>query len=85
MDTKNKLPKGWAIKQNCLVKRFEFKGFNRTISFVNAIAWEANRNMHHPEMKVGYNYCEIQLTTHDNKNQVTKKDYQMANAIENLF
>jgi 4a-hydroxytetrahydrobiopterin dehydratase len=85
MDTKNTLPKDWVIEGNYLVKRFEFKGFNKTMSFVNAVAWEANRNMHHPEMKVGFNYCEIQLTTHDNKNQVTEKDYQMANVIEHLF
>ena len=53
--------------------------------FVNAVAWEANLYMHHPDMQVGFNYCEIQLTTHDNKNQLTEKDYQMAKAIENLF
>jgi 4a-hydroxytetrahydrobiopterin dehydratase len=85
MDTKNQLPKGWVIKQNYLVKRFEFKGFKNTMFFVNAVAWEANLYMHHPDMQVGFNYCEIQLTTHDNKNQLTEKDYQMAKAIENLF
>ena len=34
------------------------------MSFVNAVAWIANQENHHPDMKVGYNYCEIDYSTH---------------------
>ena len=51
-----------------LRKVFEFKGFLKTMSFVNAVAWEANRIMHHPDMEVSFNKCVINLTTHDEGN-----------------
>lgn len=47
-----------------IFKRFEFKGFNKTMSFMNAVAWLVNNEMHHPDVKLGYNYCEIHFTTH---------------------
>ena len=34
------------------------------MSFVNAIAHIANQENHHPDIKLGYNYCDITLTTH---------------------
>lgn len=45
-------------------RRFEFKGFYKTMAFVNAVAWIANQENHHPDMEVGYNYCIINYTTH---------------------
>lgn len=57
---------GWSVnKENTILsKRFEFKGFYRTMAFVNAIAWIANRENHHPDMEVGYNYCHVHYSTH---------------------
>ena len=45
-------------------KHFEFKGYYKTISFVNALAWIANQQSHHPTLEVGYNYCIVRYTTH---------------------
>jgi 4a-hydroxytetrahydrobiopterin dehydratase len=47
-----------------ITRRFEFKGFQKTIGFVNALAWVVNQENHHPDLKVGYNYCEVTFTTH---------------------
>ena len=57
---------GWQLKSNpdALYKRFEFKNFYHTMGFVNALAYIANREHHHPDLHVGYNYCEINWTTH---------------------
>jgi len=57
---------GWELSQdgNSIRRRFEFKGFYKTMAFVNALAWIANREMHHPDFTVGYNYCDITFTTH---------------------
>ena len=57
---------GWQLKANpdALYKRFEFKNFYHTMGFVNALAYIANREHHHPDLHVGYNYCEINWTTH---------------------
>ena len=80
-----KLGEGWSIDNNILRKEFVFKGFLKTMSFVNAVAWEANRYMHHPDMEVSFNKCVINLTTHDEGNSLTEKDFELAKAIDNLL
>ncbi|KAA9133341.1 4a-hydroxytetrahydrobiopterin dehydratase [Marinihelvus fidelis] len=57
---------GWDIADSgkALVRRFEFKGFYRTMAFINAMAWIANRENHHPDFSAGYNYCDVTFTTH---------------------
>lgn len=45
-------------------KNFSFKNFYHTMSFVNAIAYMANQENHHPDLEVGYNYCKVHYTTH---------------------
>lgn len=80
------LSEGWElIGQTQLKKTFGFKGFLKTMSFVNAVAWEANRIMHHPDMEVSFNKCVINITTHDEGNTLTEKDFLLATNIEALF
>ena len=79
------LGEGWSIEDNRLVKVFEFKGFLKTMSFVNAVAWEANSCMHHPDMEVSFNKCKINLTTHDQGNTLTDKDFELAIRINALL
>lgn len=45
-------------------KEYEFKNFYKTMAFVNAVAWIANQEGHHPDLEIGYNYCNIKFTTH---------------------
>lgn len=45
-------------------REFKFKNFYHTMSFVNAVAHVANREDHHPDLEVGYNYCNIRYNTH---------------------
>jgi len=57
---------GWELAPDakhihCL---FSFKGFYATMSFVNAVAYVVQREGHHPDMSLGYNYCHIKFTTH---------------------
>ncbi|MEZ5500346.1 MAG: 4a-hydroxytetrahydrobiopterin dehydratase [Steroidobacteraceae bacterium] len=60
------LAPGWELGAAAgeLARRFTFKDFYRTMSFVNAIAHIANREDHHPDLKVGYGYCEVVYRTH---------------------
>ena len=87
MESKLKeLADGWnVIDGKKLQKKFEYKGFLKTMSFVNAVAWEANRLMHHPDMEVTFNTCTINITTHDEGNTLTDKDFSLARSIDNLF
>ena len=49
---------------NSISRRFEFKGFYKCMAFINAMAWVANSENHHPDFSAGYNYCEVTFTTH---------------------
>ncbi len=52
-------PEGRSIS-----RKFEFKGFLTTMTFINAMAWMAMRQGHHPDFKAGYDYCDVSYTTH---------------------
>jgi 4a-hydroxytetrahydrobiopterin dehydratase len=58
--------KNWQVNENGkeMSRRFSFKNFYKTMAFVNAVAWIAAQENHHPDMEVGYNYCLIKYTTH---------------------
>jgi len=60
------LNKDWQLSEdNKFIKRsFKFKNFYHTMSFVNAVAHVANKEDHHPDLEVGYNYCNIRYNTH---------------------
>ena len=57
---------GWDLSDDAkaISRRFEFKGFFRTMSFINAMAWIANQENHHPDFSAGYNFCLVNFTTH---------------------
>ena len=47
-----------------ICKKFTFPNFYHTMAFVNAIAWVAHKEKHHPDITCGYNYCIVCYTTH---------------------
>jgi 4a-hydroxytetrahydrobiopterin dehydratase len=57
---------GWELAEdaNSIRRRYEFKGFYKCMAFINAMAWVANQENHHPDFSAGYNYCEVTFTTH---------------------
>lgn len=57
---------GWQVDDDGkrIHRRFEFKGFYKTVAFINAMAWIANQEGHHPDFEAGYNYCLVNFTTH---------------------
>lgn len=56
--------KGWIIEESRLVKVYPFTNYYQTMAFVNALAWISHREDHHPDLKVGYNQCRVEYTTH---------------------
>ena len=56
----------WKIAADAksLQRAFKFKDFYRTMSFVNAVAYIANGEDHHPDLAVGYDYCNVTFATH---------------------
>lgn len=58
---------GWNVTADAkeIVKDFKFPDFHRTMGFVNALAYMANREDHHPDLDVGYGHCRVHWSTHD--------------------
>jgi 4a-hydroxytetrahydrobiopterin dehydratase len=53
-----------AADAKSLQRSLKFKDFYRTMSFVNAVAYVANTEDHHPDLEIGYDYCRVTFTTH---------------------
>lgn len=47
-----------------IARRFDFPAYSRTLGFVNAVAWIAITEGHHPDMTFSYGYCNVLYTTH---------------------
>ena len=62
----SELGEDWSLTEDATEIRrdFHFKGFNRTMGFVNAVAWIANSEAHHPDLEVGWGHCLVRYTTH---------------------
>lgn len=55
---------GWALADGAIEKTWRFGDFHRTMAFVNALAWVAHQQDHHPDLLVGYNRCTVRFNTH---------------------
>jgi 4a-hydroxytetrahydrobiopterin dehydratase len=55
----------WSLQDDgrTIERRFTFPAFSRTIAFVNAVAWVATVEGHHPELLVNYGSCTVRYTT----------------------
>ena len=62
----DELDPGWSLNDagDAIVRTFRFKNYYRTIAFVNALAWVAHDQDHHPDLNVGYNRCQVCFSTH---------------------
>jgi 4a-hydroxytetrahydrobiopterin dehydratase len=58
---------GWQLAEQgqAIRKIVHFEDYYRTMAFVNALAFIAHREDHHPDLGVHYNRCEIRFSTHD--------------------
>ncbi|HIF48830.1 MAG TPA: pterin-4-alpha-carbinolamine dehydratase [Cytophagales bacterium] len=75
----------WIEENNKLVKHFSFKDFISAFSFLSKVALISEKLDHHPEIINVYNKVTIKLSTHDIGNKVSKKDYDLAKAIDELL
>lgn len=75
---------GWESDGKVIRKKFSFGNFYETMSFVNAVAWIANRQDHHPDLQVSYRNCIVQYTTHK-IGGLSENDFICAAKIEALL
>ncbi len=81
-----KLVPNWNVNADYTIisRKFDFKGYYKTISFVNAIAWLANQENHHPDLEVSYNCCLVKFTTHA-INGLSDNDFICAAKVDKLL
>jgi 4a-hydroxytetrahydrobiopterin dehydratase len=74
----------WRREGNELVLVAKRRDFRDAIAFVNAVADEAERLNHHPDICIRrYRTVELRLTSHD-AGGITKRDLALARAIDGL-
>ena len=60
---------GWTLTGDdaavAIEKTFTFANYYETISFVNAVAFIANKQDHHPDLSVHFSRCVVRFNTHD--------------------
>lgn len=61
------LPEGWRLIDDgsAITKTFRFPDYHRTMAFVNALAFIAHAEDHHPDLGVHYDRCLVRYSTHD--------------------
>jgi len=65
-------------------KEYAFADFYETIAFVNALAYIANQEDHHPDLAVSYNKCSVVFSTHD-AGGLTENDFICAARVNALL
>lgn len=75
----------WLEQNNQLYRAFEFKDFLEAFAFMTKVAELAEQHNHHPTWANTYNKVEIWLCTHDAGNKITRKDEDLADAIDKLL
>lgn len=76
---------GWEHQDDKISKEFGFDNFRDAMSFITRISYEAEEQVHHPEIFNVYNTVHISLSTHDVGGKVTEKDITLAKTIETLY
>jgi len=75
----------WKNEDNSLKKSFEFEDFKGAFAFMTEVAFHAISMDHHPNWSNVYNKVEVELSTHDAGNTVTKKDEDLAEQIDKVY
>lgn len=79
---------GWALDGDgagvAITKTFGFANYFETIAFVNAVAWIAHAQDHHPDLSVHYDRCVVRLNTHD-VGGISATDIECARQIDALL
>ena len=74
---------GWSSSKEKLEKTFEFKDFNESMDFVNQVAKIAEKQNHHPDIKINYNKVKISITDHE-KGGVSEKCHKLVKSINKI-
>ncbi|MGE5315807.1 MAG: 4a-hydroxytetrahydrobiopterin dehydratase [Acidobacteriota bacterium] len=72
---------GWERAGNEISKTFEKEDFVGAITFVQRVAFAAEKMNHHPDIDIRWNKVKLTLSTHS-EGGLTKNDIELARQIE---
>ncbi len=77
---------GWELIEDgaAISKTCAFENYFQTLAFVNALAFIAHREDHHPDLGVHYNRCVVRYSTHD-VGGLSMNDFICAAKVEQLL
>lgn len=74
----------WSLRDGAIARTYAFADYHDTIAFVSALAWMIHAEDHHPELRVGYDRCEVRFNTHS-VGGVTDNDFICAAKADAIF
>jgi 4a-hydroxytetrahydrobiopterin dehydratase len=79
---------GWKLTGDgpdvAIEKSWQFANYYETLAFVNAVAFIAHRQDHHPELIVHYSRCVVRFNTHD-VSSLSVTDFECAALVDALL
>ena len=79
---------GWTLNGDgsevVIEKTYSFENYYQTMAFVNAVAFIAHAQDHHPHLSVQYKHCVVRFNTHD-VTGLTLKDFESAVRVDALL
>lgn len=75
---------GWKRDGRFITKTFEFRDFMDGIGFINRVAAVAEKEEHHPDIRVRYTSITLSVQTHS-EGGVTEWDLGLAAAVEAML
>ncbi|TAH10861.1 MAG: 4a-hydroxytetrahydrobiopterin dehydratase [Curvibacter sp.] len=79
---------GWKLHGDgadvAIEKTYRFDNFLKTMAFVNALAFIAEQQDHHPELLVTYGSCSVRFNTHE-AHGVSRSDFECAALVDALL
>jgi 4a-hydroxytetrahydrobiopterin dehydratase len=75
------LGSGWELKDDKIIKSFQFPSFMNAIEFVNEVANIAEKVNHHPIITINWRTVKFSLKSFD-VDAITGRDFELAKEIE---
>jgi len=79
---------GWTLsgtdQSAAIEKAYSFSNYFETMAFVNAVAYIAHAQDHHPDLAVSYNRCTVRFSTHDVLG-ISDTDFECAAQVDALL
>ena len=66
-----------------LSRDFKFTNFEKSLNFINKLSLIAEQEGHHPDLKFGWGYAEVNIHTHA-INGLSLSDFILASKIDHL-